>query len=198
MKAFPCPFEVVLGQGDWPWVTCLWTWLEWTLPHSNTNRDVHFFLVDGSFQKEFLTTHNTYRQMHQSPPLTLSKDLNGSAQSWANHLLDIGKLKHSSTSDGENTYWMSSSAPINLTGRVRVSVSTLGYSKRLKSLQTLGSTFSCFSASGKEAVESWYGEVKDYEYNSPGFKGNTGNPWCFTVRTTNTPAPHGQLSVVSG
>uniref|UniRef100_A0ABZ3NPL6 SCP domain-containing protein n=2 Tax=Gadus morhua TaxID=8049 RepID=A0ABZ3NPL6_GADMO len=97
-------------------------------------------MADGSFQKEFLTTHNTYRQMHQSPPLTLSKDLNESAQSWANHLLDIGELKHSG-SDGENTYWMSSSAPINLTG--------------------------------KEAVEKWYGEVKDYEYNSPGYKDNT-------------------------
>jgi uncharacterized protein YkwD len=78
-------------------------------------------LVDGSFQKEFLTTHNTYRQMHQSPPLTLSKDLNESAQSWADHLLDSGNMEHSSTSDGENIYCMSSSATINLTGRVRVS-----------------------------------------------------------------------------
>ncbi|CAL8250278.1 unnamed protein product [Boreogadus saida] len=100
-------------------------------------------MADGSFQTEFLTTHNTYRQMHQSPPLTLSKDLNESAQSWADHLLDSGNMEHSSTSDGENIYCMSSSAPINLTG--------------------------------KEAVESWYGEVKDYEYNSPGFKGNTGH-----------------------
>ncbi|CAL8405594.1 unnamed protein product [Arctogadus glacialis] len=91
-------------------------------------------MADGSFQKEFLTTHNTYRQMHQSPPLTMTKDLNESAQSWANHLLDIGHLEHSGK--GENTYCMFSSAPINLTG--------------------------------KEAVESWYGEVKDYEYNSPG------------------------------
>ncbi|XP_059909969.1 Golgi-associated plant pathogenesis-related protein 1-like [Gadus macrocephalus] len=98
-------------------------------------------MADGSFQKEFLTTHNTYRQMHQSPPLTLSKDLNESAQSWANHLLDIGSLKH--RGNGENIYCMSSSAPINLTG--------------------------------KEAVESWYGEVKDYEYNSPGYKDTTGH-----------------------
>ncbi|CAL8239225.1 unnamed protein product [Gadus morhua 'NCC'] len=96
-------------------------------------------MADGSFQKEFLTTHNTYRQMHQSPPLTLSKDLNESAQSWADHLLDIGKMEH--RSNGENIFYMSSSAPINLTG--------------------------------KEAVESWYGEVKDYEYNSPGCKDNT-------------------------
>ncbi|CAL8250276.1 unnamed protein product [Boreogadus saida] len=104
-------------------------------------------MADGSFQKEFLTAHNTYRQMHQSPPLTQSKDLNESAQSWADHLLDIGKMGHSSRPDGigENIYSMSSSAPINLTG--------------------------------KEAVEEWYGEVKDYEYNSPGpgTKGTTGH-----------------------
>lgn len=28
---------------------------------------------------------------------------------------------------------------------------------------------------GKEAVESWYSEIKDYKWNSPGFAGNTGH-----------------------
>lgn len=28
---------------------------------------------------------------------------------------------------------------------------------------------------GKEAVESWYSEIKDYKWSSPGFSGNTGN-----------------------
>uniref|UniRef100_A0A8C5CJ70 SCP domain-containing protein n=1 Tax=Gadus morhua TaxID=8049 RepID=A0A8C5CJ70_GADMO len=37
-----------------------------------------------------LHPHNTYGQMHQSPPLTLSTDLNESAQSWADHQLDRG------------------------------------------------------------------------------------------------------------
>ena len=120
--------------------------------------------------------------MHQSPPLTLSTDLNESAQRWADHLLDIGIMQHSGSGVGENLYCMSSSAPITLTGRVRVrvSVSAMGYSKILNSHQALGSTFSCFSSSGKEAVESWYGEVKDYDYNSPGFKSNTGNPRWIT------------------
>ena len=77
-------------------------------------------MADGSFQQEFLTTHNTYRKMHQSPPLTLSTDLNESAQSWADHLLASGNMEHSSTSNGENIYCMSSSAPINLTGRIRL------------------------------------------------------------------------------
>ncbi|XP_059909967.1 Golgi-associated plant pathogenesis-related protein 1-like isoform X1 [Gadus macrocephalus] len=100
-------------------------------------------MTNESFQQEFLTTHNIYRQMHQSPPLTLSTDLNKSAQSWADHLLDSGIMQHSGSGVGENLYCMSSSAPINLTG--------------------------------KEAVESWYEEVKDYDYNRPGFKGNTGH-----------------------
>ena len=88
------------------------------------------FLADESFQQESLTTHNTYRKMHQSPPLTLSTDLNKSAQSWANHLLASGIMQHSGSGGiGENLYCMSSSAPITLTGRVSVSVSALGRCK---------------------------------------------------------------------
>ena len=117
--------------------------------------------------------------MHQSPPLTLSTDLNESAQSWADHQLDSGIMQHSGSGVGAILYCMSSSAWINLTGSVRlsvrvsvrvrvrvsvrvsVSVSTLGCSKILDSLQALWSIFSCFSASGKKAVEMWYGEVKE-------------------------------------
>ena len=65
-----------------------------------------------------------------------------------------------------------------------VSVSTRGCSERLNSLQALGSTFSCFSASGKEAVEIWCRAVKDYDYNSPGIRGNTGTARWVTVKTT--------------
>ncbi|CAL8328642.1 unnamed protein product [Arctogadus glacialis] len=97
--------------------------------------------------------------MHQSPPLTMSTDLNKSAQSWADLLLDSGIMQHSGSGVGAILFCMPSSAWINLTGRVRVSVrvsvsvSTLGCSKILDSLQALWSTFSCFSASGKEAIE---------------------------------------------
>ncbi|KAK0136415.1 Golgi-associated plant pathogenesis-related protein 1 [Merluccius polli] len=100
-------------------------------------------LVDESFKQEFLTTHNAHRQKHQSPPLSLSGDLNASAQRWADHLLSIRSMQHSNTDDGENIYSASSSAQINLTG--------------------------------KEAVDSWYNEVKDYNYDRPGFNGNTGH-----------------------
>ena len=34
--------------------------------------------------------------------------------------------------------------------------------------------FLCFFSLGKEAVESWYSEIKDYDWSSPGFNGKTG------------------------
>ncbi|XP_022075746.2 Golgi-associated plant pathogenesis-related protein 1-like isoform X2 [Acanthochromis polyacanthus] len=30
-------------------------------------------------------------------------------------------------------------------------------------------------ATGKEAVDSWYSEIKDYDWNNPGFQSNTGH-----------------------
>uniref|UniRef100_A0A673BUI9 SCP domain-containing protein n=1 Tax=Sphaeramia orbicularis TaxID=375764 RepID=A0A673BUI9_9TELE len=30
---------------------------------------------------------------------------------------------------------------------------------------------------GKEAVDSWYSEIKDYSWSNPGFSGNTGKHW---------------------
>ena len=31
---------------------------------------------------------------------------------------------------------------------------------------------------GKEAVDSWYSEIKDYKFAQPGFGSNTGKPAC--------------------
>ncbi|XP_028313707.1 Golgi-associated plant pathogenesis-related protein 1-like isoform X2 [Gouania willdenowi] len=100
-------------------------------------------MTDESFQKEFLDSHNAYRAMHKAPPMALSEELMASAQKWANHLLALGKLEHSSTGNGENVFFMSSSSGLKLTG--------------------------------KEAVNSWYNEVKDYNFSRPGFQGNTGH-----------------------
>ncbi|KAJ8388814.1 hypothetical protein AAFF_G00130470 [Aldrovandia affinis] len=100
-------------------------------------------MADASFEKEFLDTHNEYRSKHQAPPLTLSRDLCDSAQSWADHLLSIKTLEHSDTKNGENLYYAWSSGPKNLTG--------------------------------KEAVDNWYSEIKDYNFSSPGFASNTGH-----------------------
>ncbi|XP_035247704.1 Golgi-associated plant pathogenesis-related protein 1-like [Anguilla anguilla] len=98
---------------------------------------------DSSFEKEFVETHNTYRRKHGAPPLTLSRDLCKSAQSWADHLLSVKKMEHSETDEGENIYYAWSSAPKKLTG--------------------------------KEAVDSWYSEIKDYDFSKPGPSMDTGH-----------------------
>ncbi|KAK5931760.1 hypothetical protein CgunFtcFv8_003531 [Champsocephalus gunnari] len=100
-------------------------------------------MADASFQKEFQETHNAYRAKHGAPQMTFNSEMCASAQKWADHLLSISEMKHSETKDGENIYYMSSSAGSNPTG--------------------------------KEAVDSWYSEIKDYNWSSPGFNGNTGH-----------------------
>ncbi|XP_063045309.1 Golgi-associated plant pathogenesis-related protein 1-like [Engraulis encrasicolus] len=106
-------------------------------------------LTDASFKAEFLRTHNELRAKHGAPPLTLTNELNKSAQEWADYLENINKnntrmtLKHSDSKNGENLYYYSSSRAYSLTG--------------------------------KEAVQSWYNEIKDYDFSDPGFAGNTGH-----------------------
>lgn len=73
-------------------------------------------MADRSLEKEFLDAHNKYRRTHGAPPLTLSRDLCNSAQVWADHLLSIRTLQHSSTDHGENLYYSYSSAPKKLNG----------------------------------------------------------------------------------
>ncbi|XP_061071628.1 GLI pathogenesis-related 2 isoform X2 [Conger conger] len=100
-------------------------------------------MADGSFEKEFVDTHNAYRRKHGAPPLTLSRDLCRSAQAWADNLLSMKSMRHSKTNNGENLYYAWSSVPKKLTG--------------------------------KEAVDSWYSEIKDYNFRNPGFQSNTGH-----------------------
>ena len=69
-----------------------------------------------SFQNEFLDTHNAYRQKHNTASLTLSSALSASAQKWADHLVSIKTLEHSTTDKGENLYFAWSSSPKTLTG----------------------------------------------------------------------------------
>ncbi|KAJ8286470.1 hypothetical protein GJAV_G00039590 [Gymnothorax javanicus] len=98
---------------------------------------------DGGFVKEFVDTHNSYRRKHGAPPLTLSRDLCKSAQTWADHLLSIKTLQHSNSNNGENLYYAWSS----------------GHK----------------TPSGKEAVDHWYSEIKNYSFSNPGFRSNTGH-----------------------
>lgn len=82
--------------------------------------------------------HNKFRALHGSSPLEWNDNLTKIAQTRAEELLEIGKLIH----DTEEL-------------------------KRLKQGENLYSSSSFTYRTCKEAVESWYGEVKDYNYDNP-------------------------------
>ncbi|XP_018613722.1 Golgi-associated plant pathogenesis-related protein 1-like isoform X2 [Scleropages formosus] len=127
----------------------------WLAYQDRNCRDLHLHLhlvrtipqytarCDASFKKEFLDAHNAYRRKHSAPGLTLSRELCSSAQEWADQLLAMKTMQHSSTKHGENLYYAWSSTPKKLTG--------------------------------KEAVDNWYNEIKDYDFSNPGFHSNTGH-----------------------
>ncbi|XP_029109052.1 GLI pathogenesis-related 2 isoform X2 [Scleropages formosus] len=77
-------------------------------------------MADSSFEKEFLESHNSYRQKHGAPPLKMSRDLCSSAQAWADRLLSMQKLRHSDTENGENLFYTKSSVPKKVTGKEAV------------------------------------------------------------------------------
>ncbi|XP_078106421.1 Golgi-associated plant pathogenesis-related protein 1-like [Sander vitreus] len=104
-------------------------------------------MADASFQQEFLETHNAYRLKHNTPEMTLSSELSASAQKWANHLLAIGALQHSKPEDRKN---------------IGENIYNMWSSATLH-------------LTGKEAVDSWYSEIKNYNWSRPGFSGNTGH-----------------------
>ncbi|XP_077080449.1 uncharacterized protein LOC143732878 [Siphateles boraxobius] len=100
-------------------------------------------MADDSFKKEFLETHNRYREHHQAPALVYSEDLCVTAQQWADHMLSNNALGHSDTDHGENVFYSFSSDKKTPTG--------------------------------KEAVDSWYSEIKDYDFEKPGHQPKTGH-----------------------
>ncbi|MGH0158475.1 UNVERIFIED_CONTAM: hypothetical protein FKN15_058117, partial [Acipenser sinensis] len=122
----------------------------------------------SQFEKEFLASHNDYRQQHGAPALKLSRDLSEAAQEWAEHLLKIRALKHGCT--GENLYFSSSSVPTEV--------------------------------SGKDAVGSWYSEIKDYDFSKPGFGFNTGHftqvVWKSSTEVGVGKATDGKMTFVVG
>ncbi|MEA5619190.1 CAP family protein [Cronbergia sp. UHCC 0137] len=102
-----------------------------------------------AFNNQALKKHNEYRLKHKVPALVLDTQLNTSAQQWANTLASQGQFKHSGKSGvGENLYiWMSSS-PTNT---------------------------NTITSEADKAVNAWYNEIKDYNFQSPGFSSKTGH-----------------------
>lgn len=99
----------------------------------------------ATFREEALAKHNTLRQFHGSPALTEDVELTNLAQDWAEHLANTGQMQH---------------RPNNQYG---------------ENIYFAWSSQPGFDVNGLTPVEAWYGEVKDYNYNNPGFSSQTGH-----------------------
>ncbi|KAG0275787.1 hypothetical protein BGZ96_003619 [Linnemannia gamsii] len=84
-------------------------------------------------QNIILDTHNAYRALHGSPPLTW----NAEAADFGNNWIQACQFKHSDGNYGENLAY--------------------GYDDF------------------KSAIDAWYNEVSEYNYNNPGFSSATGH-----------------------
>jgi uncharacterized protein YkwD len=104
----------------------------------------------NAFRSTVLSKHNTYRNIHHSPALTINNSVNSTAQAWANQLAATGTFAHSSSSQrkgaGENLY-------VYYTTATSINSNNLANS----------------------AVDSWYDEVKQYNYAAPAFSSATGH-----------------------
>ena len=146
-----------------------------------------WFSTDDSYKKEFLEAHNQYREQHQAPPLVYSEDLCKTAQLWADHMLEKRSLGHSDTNDGENVYYSFSSTKKTPTGQIcsfnnhvqhndilQWSHKILTFKKSSELLAVI-KIFNVMNILGKEAVDSWYSEIKDYDFKKSGHQPKTGN-----------------------
>ncbi|XP_052762420.1 Golgi-associated plant pathogenesis-related protein 1-like [Mya arenaria] len=104
----------------------------------------------GEFLKEGLEAHNRLRQPHQAPTMTLADDLNVYAQKWADNLAARDTMEHSNC--------------------------------KLPSGGSVGENlYMCWSSDPKagvkasDAVQSWYDEIKDYDFSKPDFAMDTGH-----------------------
>ncbi|XP_028815292.1 Golgi-associated plant pathogenesis-related protein 1 [Denticeps clupeoides] len=106
-------------------------------------------MADANFKAEFLQKHNLYRKKHRAPDMKMSEALCRSAQAWADHLRSTNKDSRTMSLQHSDT-------------------------------QHGENLYMSFSSSankltGKEAVENWYNEIKDYDFSNPGFASNTGH-----------------------
>jgi hypothetical protein len=109
--------------------------------------------TDAAFQQDCLSAINVARAKHGVPALTTDQKAVDYARSRAQHestghKLDLGH-DGPDESYGENLFWGSN-----------------GY---------LSSSPNIVPRSCTDAVNSWYGEVNDYDFNAPGYHDRTGS-----------------------
>ena len=100
-----------------------------------------------------MEAHNKYRAKHGAPALTLNRELCDIAKKWAKRLAADKAFKHSEKADRK--------CKNGNTGE------NLYYSGTTGDLDVQGTA----------PVDSWYGEIKDYNFDKPSFAQNTGKPW---------------------
>ena len=97
---------------------------------------------------------NTYRAIHQSPPLTWDDTIASFSQQWSNTLLSENRFQHSGNeSYGENLAYYE------------------GYGTDVMTLL-------------KKAVNDWYNEYTVYDYNNPVFSAATGHFTCLVWKSS--------------
>lgn len=108
--------------------------------------------TDGpkNFVNEAVEAHNNLRAMHGAPPLTFADDLNEYSQKWADDIAKRDQMEHSNCT---------------LPGGGRVG----------ENIYMCWSSDPNATCNAKDACQSWYDEIKDYNYNKSGFSMKTGH-----------------------
>lgn len=91
-------------------------------------------ISEDAFDEEFINAHNDYRRKHGVPPLVLSKKLSKYAEEWAKVLIKKGKMEHRDQHEYGENIYYAWSSDPN------------------------------YKASGADAVDKWYSEIKDHTF----------------------------------
>lgn len=97
--------------------------------------------------EEALKAHNELRAKHGAPPLTHAQDLTDYSQAWADKIAAKGQMEHSNCK--------------HTTGPVGENIAWSSADGPM--------------ASAQGSVQMWYDEIKDYNYDKPGFAMGTGH-----------------------
>ena len=96
------------------------------------------------FQRDALKRHNYYRKYHQSVPMELTQKLNDYAQQYAETLAEKDEMQHSTKEEREKIYgdWTGENLYYFWTSQIDLTIT------------------------GAAAVDDWYDEIKDYDFQN--------------------------------
>ncbi|MEU0568113.1 CAP family protein [Nonomuraea sp. NPDC005983] len=122
-------------------------------PAQSAARTPARLLTADAFQQDCLDAHNTYRARHGVPAMQSDPQIVAFAQKWAAEMARTRKFEHS-TADVR--------LPLHRDG-------SWGENTFYSMSSAPGQVVSC-----AEVVKGWYDEIKDYDFNNPGFSQKTG------------------------